>query len=131
MNFNLEISNENKSDIYCHLRLNEKRVAEVCIEHREGILRTNMCSSFLGKETFALFGFGTYPEYQRKGYATIFLLKLFEYFKNLNADYLVLIVDKANKPALALYEKSGFKSYIDNEYAKYLYYDLKHNGENN
>ena len=71
------------------------------------------------------------PEYRREGYADMLFSHLLQTLKENNINEVTLEVRVSNKPAIALYEKYGFKNYgvrkkyyVDNNEDAYIMWKI-------
>ncbi|MDH5719077.1 MAG: ribosomal protein S18-alanine N-acetyltransferase [Spirochaetia bacterium] len=64
---------------------------------------------------------GILPEFQRKGYASLLMNKVYELSKNYNAETIILEVNETNHPAVMFYQKNGFSVFHErrNYYANH------------
>ena len=50
-------------------------------------------------------------KYRKKGFGRKLVKEVIQYIKNKNKNYIILLVEKSNKPAINLYESLGFVKY--------------------
>ena len=77
---------------------------------RDGARIVAFCNYWLVTTELHILAIATHPDYRGRGIATVLLAHILDHAKSIGCSLATLEVRRGNKPAIALYERAGFKT---------------------